>query len=333
MIKWGILGCGGIANTFARAVNEAVPSGSLVAAAARSGERALAFAKSHGIEKHYGSYEELVADPDVDAIYVATPHSHHREHAMLALSHGKHVLCEKALAINSREVAEMFSLAKEKKLFLMEAMWMRFLPSMRYLCDFLEKGELGRIKSVSVDFSFEGNKDPERRLLNPELAGGALLDVGIYPLNFAMMVLGEDPERVVGDAYIGPTQVDESNSFTLTYGGGVQASCTSSVVKLGSKSAHIELENGVIDIPEFWRAQKLIVTKDGGKTVDELDMPFDSNGFEYEVRSAIKAIECGKLESDIMPADLSKKVMKIMDQLREQWDLVYPMERSLEKSS
>lgn len=326
MIKWGILGCGGIANTFARAVKEAVPEGTLVACAARSEDRARSFADKYGIEKHYGSYQELVNDPDVDAVYVATPHSHHHEQTLLSLNSGKHVLCEKALAINSKEVEEMFALANEKGLFLMEAMWMRFLPAMRYLRDYLKKGELGDVKAVSADFSFAGNSDPQRRLLNPALAGGALLDVGIYPLSFALMILGDEPEKVTGEAHLGKTGVDEHNSFTLEYSDGVKASCTSSVVKDGSKAARVECTGGVIDIPLFWRAQKLLISKAGSEGPEEVPLPFDCNGFEYEVRDAIDSIKEGKTECDTMPAALSKKTMKVMDSLRQQWGLVYPME-------
>lgn len=324
MINWGIIGCGKIARTFADAVNKAVDNASLKAAAARDANRAKTFAKKYNVDKHYGSYEELVQDPEVDAVYIATPHSHHRDHTILCLENNKPVLCEKAFAINTQESREMIKLANEKNLFLMEAMWMRFLPHISYLKEIIKDGELGNVLDLKVDFSFKGSGNSEDRLLNPTLAGGALLDVGIYPLTYALLVFDQDPVNVKGTADIGNTGVDESNSFTLHFSNNRMASCTSSVVKNGSKKAEIKFENGFIEVPDFWQAQKLKITKNG--STNEVKLPFECNGFEYEIRESVHCLKSGKIESDTMPTSETIRLMGIMDNMRQSWGLKYPME-------
>ena len=327
MIKWGILGCGNIANKFAEAVNKSVAGAELVGAGARDLSKAQSFAKKHKISRAYGSYLDLVQDQDIDAVYIATPHSHHKEHTLLCFEHNKAVVCEKPLAINEDEVKDMISSAKEKNLFFMEALWMRFLPVMGHLKKLISDGSLGSVKNIDVDFSFKAKFNKEGRLFNPHLAGGALLDVGIYPLAFSLMVFDETPLTYSGVANVGATKVDESNSFKLEFSNNRFAQCTSAVVENGSKLARVEFEDAVVELPNFWQGEKInIKSSDSKSKVEKINLPFDLNGFEYEIREAVECIEEGKTECNTMPFSESLKIIRIMDGLRNSWDLTYPME-------
>ena len=325
MIKWGILGCGNIAHTFAEAVNKAVDGAELQSAAARDLSRAKSFAKKHKIPSFYGSYEELVKDPQVDAVYIATPHSHHKEHALLCLENGKAVVCEKPMAINAEEVSDMISAARRNNLFLMEALWMRFLPTISHLKEVIAGGTLGQLRSIEADFSFKAKYIQEGRLFNPDLAGGALLDVGIYPLAFSLMAFNEEPLSITGTAKFGKTGVDESNSFKLEFAGEKFAVCKSAIVENGTHEANLEFDDGIIEIPNFWRGESLKIRKKNSDPV-EIKLPFELNGFEYEIREAVECISMGKKESATMPLSESLRLAKLMDSLRQSWQMTYPME-------
>ncbi len=203
-IKWGIIGCGGIAGMFATSL-QALENGTLLAGASRTAGRAEEFAEKHGMERVYGSYEALVADPDVEAVYIATTHNLHYENVKLCLEKGKHVLCEKPFTVNAVQAQELIELARAKKLFMMEAVWTRFLPAILKLQELLAAGVIGDVRTVKADFSIWRAFDPENRLWNKALAGGALLDLGIYPITFASIVFGEQPIRIQSSAVIGET--------------------------------------------------------------------------------------------------------------------------------
>lgn len=327
MVRWGILGCGKIANKFAECFSDnGISDSTLHGCAARDLSRAEIFANNHEIPKFYGSYEELVNSSEIDAVYIATPHSHHKEHAQLCLNNNKAVMCEKAFTINTREALDVIELARNKNLFLMEAMWMRFLPTMAYLRKIIEDNELGRPIRLNADFSFKGSNNVDGRLLNPDLAGGALLDVGIYPLSLSLMVFEKEPEEISGSAQIGDTNIDESNTMELKFSSGQSASLTSSVVSDGTKQASIEFENGKVEIPLFWRSESLEIAKEGEESLEE-QFPFRINGFEYEIQEAVDCIKSGKKESDTMPLSETIKTLKVMDNIRAKWGLTYPMEK------
>ena len=279
-IGWGILGAGRIAGKFATE-SKLVPGTRLVAVGSRSAEKAEEFARQNGVERAYGSYAELVADPDVDAIYVATLHPQHCEHTLLALDAGKAVLCEKPFAVTGREARQMIERARERKLFLMEAMWARFNPITVQVRRWIAEGRIGEPRMVTIDFGFRAAWNPESRLLNPALAGGALLDVGVYVLAYASMVFGR-PAQIQAAAHIGESGVDEQTAMVLKYAGGQIASLTCAVRTPSPQGARIDGTEGAIEIPAFWRAPvaRLIRPKE-----DPVEATGDF-GFQYEIAEA-----------------------------------------------
>lgn len=324
-IKWGVIGTGWIADKFANAIT-CIDNTSIAAVGSRTKERAEGFAKSFNIPKAYGSYEEVVNDPDVDMVYIATTHPAHKEDAIMALNAGKHVLCEKPFTVNSRETEEVIKLSREKKLFLMEAMWTRFLPAIVKVREWIKSGAIGEILMFKGDFGFRKMYEPEGRFLNANLAGGALLDVGIYPVSFSSMLYGAQPSEIQSMAHIGATNVDEQFAALLGYGSGSMAVITAAVRAEIGNDAQIIGTEGKIIIPHCWWADSatLIV---GEKEVETFNAPFKVNGYEYEVMEAVCCVLEGKLESSIMPLDETLEIMRTLDKLRSQWGLVYPFEK------
>ncbi len=322
-VRWGIIGPGSIAAKFATAL-AAVPGCQLVAVASRSVEKAKTFAATHG-GTAYASPAELCDDPAVDAVYVATPHMHHHAAARLALLHGKAVLCEKPITINAGQLEDLIELAAERRVFLMEAMWSRFLPVARQVQAWLAAGAIGEPRLVSADFGFRCGWDPASRLLNPALAGGALLDVGVYVLSFAGMVFGSRPERVTGFAHLGETGVDEQAAMVVGWSGGRLASLTCAVRTSTSHLARISGTEGAIIVPDFWHATRAeLVPASGPATTVELPLP--GNGFEAQIIEVARCLAAGLTESTIMPLADSLVVQRTMDDLRRQWGLRYPGE-------
>jgi predicted dehydrogenase len=323
-IKWGVLGCGNIARRFCEAF-VVVDNAEVVAAASRSIDKATEFCNAHRIPKAYGSYEELLGDDSVDAVYVATPHSHHEEQVMMCFDHGKAVLCEKPLTVNGDQTRRLQLAAQEKGLFLMEAMWTRFLPTIDQLEQWLSQEVLGKVHSVNVDFSFLSNRPLESRVFNPDLAGGALLDVGIYPITLAMIVAGTTPRYIKGTAIMGETGVDVQSSYLLNFESGIIANLSAAVSFTGSKEAIITGDRGFIRIPLFWQSQTIELHLHDHKP-QILDLPFLKNGFEYEIIEASDCIQNGRTESSRHPLQQTLDVMDIMDTLRNRWGLKYPFE-------
>ncbi len=319
-IGWGILGAGRIAGKFATE-SKLVPGTRLVAVGSRSAEKADEFAKQNGVERAYGSYAELVADPDVDAIYVATLHPTHCEHTLLALDAGKAVLCEKPFAVTGRQARQMIERARERKLFLMEAMWARFNPITVQVRRWIAEGRIGEPRMVTIDFGFRAAWSPESRLLNPALAGGALLDVGVYVLAYASMVFGR-PTQIQAAAHIGESGVDEQTAMVLKYAGGQIASLTCAVRTPSPQGARIDGTEGAIEIPAFWRAPvaRLIRPKE-----DPVEATGDF-GFQYEIAEAMSCLMAGKIESPQMPLDETLAIAETMDEVRRQIGLSYPFE-------
>lgn len=321
--NWAILGCGKIARKFANDL-KILPNARLYAAASRSIENAQSFATELGFEKAYGSYENMVNDPEVDVVYIATPHSHHFEHSILCLNQKKAVLCEKALAMNSREVNLMIETARKNNTFLMEAFWTMFQPSFKKVMEIIRSGELGAIKMVRSDFAFNAEYNPEKRLYNMELGGGSLLDIGIYPIFMSLMALGK-PSEIKTLAKFSPTGTEESILMSFAYSGGEIASLVSSFASYSSTQTEFSFENGFVRLNRrFFTPTTLTYWKNWE---DEQVISFEKGiGFGYELEAAhvMKCLDEGKIESDQMPLSLSADLMEILDQVRNDAGIVFP---------
>ncbi len=320
-IGWGILGPGTIARKFAADLAH-LPDAVLVAAGSRSQQRADAFAEAFGARRAYDSYEDLMNDPDVDVIYVATPHPFHHAQTLNALRHGKAVLCEKPMAVNAQQVREMIDCAREESQFLMEAMWTRFLPVISNVRAWLDEGRIGDVRMLEADFGFRGPWRPEERWLNLELAGGALLDVGVYTVALAQMVFGQTPAEIEAVAHIGETGVDEQIAMVLGYPGGALALLSCAVRTDMPGVTFISGTHGTIRIPRFWEATSATLEVQGG---DPVTISGES-GYHFQAVEVMRCLRAGELESPIMSLDASLTVARIMDEVRDCIGLQYPME-------
>jgi dihydrodiol dehydrogenase / D-xylose 1-dehydrogenase (NADP) len=323
-IRWGILAPGRIAHKFAKGLT-GTDSGVLHAVGSRSMERAQSFATEYGAPNVHDSYEALASDPDVDAVYIANPHNYHRDAAVLCLEHGKAVLCEKPFAVNAREAREMVDASIKNSAFLMEAMWTRFMPAMQQARAWIDAGRIGEIRRIDAHFGFRSGWEPEGRLLNPALAGGALLDVGIYVASFAYWMMREDPVAVSGYASIGETGVDEQNALLFRYQSGALASLSSAIRTATDNRAVVFGTDGRIEFPAPFFMATGCVLHSGEQTV-EFEQPFLSNGYEYQAIEVAKRLQAGENESPILPRDESIRIMERLDTLRELWGLRYPCE-------
>lgn len=323
-MKLGVLGAGGISYATAPAM-AGVPEVECWAVASRSLEKAEAFAKRFGFRKAYGSYEEMLCDPEVELVYVATPHSHHYEHMMLCLSHGKSVLCEKAFTMNAGQARRVRDFAKEKGLFAAEAIWPRYMPSRRMIDDVIASGVIGRVNTLTANLSYVIHQVPRIRL--PELAGGALLDIGVYGINFALMHFGTDIERVESSVQMTPSGVDGMETITIFYKDGRMAALNHSIYARSDRKGIFHGEKGYVVVENINNPNAINVYDDNDQLLAHYDVPEQINGYEYEFIEAVRCIEAGKTESDSMPAAESICVMEMMDALRKDWGLIYPMEK------
>lgn len=322
--RWGIIGAGGIARQFLADAREATAC-DVLAIGSRSQERADEFAARHGIEHAYGSYEELVASDAIDAVYVATPHSEHRDHAILALEAGKPVLVEKAFTRNSAEALEVFDVARARGLFVMEAMWSRFLPHMVLARAIVEAGAIGDVVQVVGDHGQA--LEHVHRISDPMLAGGALLDLGVYPISFIHSVLGS-PEHVRAQGLLLPTRVDASSATVLMYPDAVAVATTNMRARTPTR-AWIGGTSGSIDFDtDFYRPGGFSVSL-GEQEKVHWAMDYPSGGFQFEIAEAARCIDGGRTESATMPWEATLEVMGIMDEVRRQLAVHYPGEPSL----
>jgi len=325
-IRWGILSTGRIAHHFAEAM-AAVPEGTLTAVGSRTQAAADAFGEEFGITHRHGSYEALAADPEVDVIYVATPHPMHCENSLLCLRAGKAVLCEKPFTINRGEAERVIECARAQGVFLMEAMWTRFLPAVRQAVAWLDAGAIGGVQMVQASFGFRAEWDEANRLLAPELGGGALLDVGCYPVSLACMLLGGAPEAVHTAANLGDTGVDEQCALLLRFGGGRMAVLSAAVRTETVQEAYIYGTEGHIHLhAPFWSCTRVTLARKDQQP-ETMDFPHRKNGFEYQITAVCEGLREGALESPLMPHADTLTVMEVMDTARAQWGLVYPSER------
>jgi len=322
-IKWGVLAPGTIAKRLAAGLQE-IPEAVRYAVGSRDLGRAQAFAEQFGFEKAYGSYKELAADPDIDVIYVATPHPQHEEAAVTCLNAGKAVLCEKPFAANAKQAARMIDCAKQNGVFIMEAMWTRFLPSICKVRELLSQGAIGNVQHVYVNFGFRAPVNPEGRLFNPMAAGGSVMDVGVYNLSLCRMIFKKKPDRIQSHLVIGETGVDESASVILNYEGGQSAEMFSAIRVNTSQEATIYGEDGYIKLPAWWHGDAVILKNKDGE--QEFKLPFESSGFQYEAMEVMKCLEGGLMESSVMPLCETLEIIGTADKIRFDNNLRYPFE-------
>jgi predicted dehydrogenase len=320
--KWGILAPGRIAVKFTAGL-KCLDNAELYAIGSRDRGRAMQFAGEHGFRKFYGSYKELAEDPEVDIIYISSPHSHHYEHTMLCLKNRKAVICEKAFALNSREVEEMIAEAARQKVFLMEALWPPFQPMYLKTKEILDSGIMGRIVHVNARFAFQAPYEPENRKFNLELGGGSLLDIGIYPVIDALTFLGV-PSEVMARACFAGSGAEESVCIILGYEDGRMASLYSSFMTAGGIGCDILCENGNL---YFSRgrdmSQRLKVTVNGHEESEYSTIP-EGMGYHFEAKEVMRCLDEGKTESDVVPLSFSRNLIKTIDRIRESAGIVFP---------
>jgi len=325
-VRWGILGTGKIARAFATALGD-LPDAVLAGVASRSQDKAQAFAAGFGAGAAYGSYEALAAAGDIDLVYIATPHPQHAANALLVLEAGKGALVEKAFTVNAREAEGVIALARANKLFLMEAMWTRFLPALAEVKRIIASGEIGDVSQVVADFGFTASFGPEHRVFNQALGGGALLDLGIYPLSIAASLLG--PVRAVrAQAQLGPTGVDVQTGFTLQHEGGGMSVCSCSFLARTPGELTVSGTRGHVRMNTmFHRARTVTVALDDGST-RTVDTPYLGNGYVHEAIEAQRCWRAGLIESPGMTHDETLALMRVMDEIRRQVGLVYDADRA-----
>lgn len=322
--NWAILGCGRIAGKFSNDL-KLLPNANLYAAASSDLMRAKQFANDYGYDKAYGSYEEMVNDPKVDVVYVATPHSYHKEHAILCLQHKKAVLCEKAFAITLDEAKEMVHVARQNNTFLMEAFWTQFQPSFKKAMEIVNSGELGKLKTVRSDFAFKGPFDPNNRLYNLALGGGSLLDIGIYPVFAALAALGK-PDRIKALADFSPTGSEESISMIFKYKSGEMAILASSFAAYSSIQTEYWCEKGYVRLNRKWFTPTTIsIYREGEDNEEILKYNYDQgSGYQYEAANVMECLDAGKKESNQLPLSFSLGLMETLERIRQEAGIYYP---------
>jgi len=328
-IDWGILGTGNIAHLFASDLRF-LPEASLTAVGSRSEDRAHVFGDEFEVPHRHASYEALVSDPDVDVVYVASPHTLHAEHTRLALKAGKHVLCEKPLAINEAEGERVIAAARDANRFLMEALWTRFLPVMADVRRVLREDALGPVHLLQADIGVTREFDPSHRLFDPALGGGALLDLGIYPIAFAFDLFGS-PDEMVSSAVLGRTGVDEQCAVLFRYDDGRQVVWHASLHADAGRTCTIAGQDGRLHGRRaWWKGAPFVHTLSDGST-QVYARPYEGNGYQFEAAHVGRCLRDGATESPVMPLGESRALLQTMDALREEWGVVYPHEAEEEQ--
>jgi len=326
-MRWGILGTGQIARTFVRDL-KLLDDQKVISIGSRNKRSAQSFASNYHIPNFYGSYEELVNDPNIDGVYIATPHPYHCSNSLLALNAHKPVLCEKPFAISSQESEVMVAKAQENKLLLMEAMWMRFLPHILHIKKIISNGEIGEITSLEADFSIKAKYDVTSRLFSPELGGGALLDLGIYPISLSFMILGK-PKFVSAQAVMAPSGVDISTNIIFNYESGAESKLRTSLQSVSSCGAIIEGSRGRIEIQNNFFAPtsfKVIQYKNFLFKVKRYQNNYEGHGIREQAIEFARVLYSKKTESDLLPHIESIAIMTVIDEIRSQIGLKFPFE-------
>lgn len=322
-MKIGIMGAGRIAATLAETMNKMLEV-ECYGVASRDLDKAKTFAKDHGFQHAFGSYEDMLADQEVELIYIATPHSHHYRHIKMCLDAEKHVLCEKSFTVNEKQAAEVLRIAKEKKLLLTEAIWTRYMPSRKMINDLLAEKVIGDVKKMTANLNYP-LLDKER-IVKPELAGGALLDVGIYPLNFAYMHFGDGIKEIHSAAQMTSAGVDGENGMLLLYEDGRMAVLNSGIHGKSDSQGVFYGSNGCMVVENINNPEAIKIYDTETNLVREIKVPEQISGYEYEITETISCIKEGKLECPSMPHAETLKMMHVMDELRASWGMKYPEE-------
>ncbi len=317
--NWAILGAGRIAHTFVQSMRD-VRQANLYAVGSRDVARAQSFASQYNINVAYGDYLSMMRDEAIDIVYVATPHSHHHACVMLALEHGKHVLCEKPLTISHALAKTMFDKAHTQDLHLMEAMWTRFLPVWQQVKRWIDEGLIGDIRMMMADFTHRSESfDPTDRKFDKALAGGALLDIGVYPIALANFLLPEAPSHIASHASFSETGVDMQSSYLLHYANGAQAVLAASFETHGTKTGSICGVDGMIQVKDFWKGDTATIERYGQES-EVHHFPITSNGMQYQAIAMMQDIAQGKQSNNVMPPQDSLLIAQIMDDIREIWE-------------
>lgn len=315
-LNLAILGAGGIASTMAATVRE-MKEINLYAVAARDGGRAKQFAERYGAQRYYGSYGEMVEDDNIDLVYIATPHSHHFEHAKLCIEHGRPVLCEKAFTWNAAQAEELIGLAREKKVFITEAMWVRYMPMSLMLKEILSSGKIGRVTGLTANLGY--SLMHVERMVRPELAGGALLDLGVYTLNFATWVLGDEIDHFATAMVKHDTGVDKQEFIDLVYPDGTVAGLLNTMEAVTDRKGYIYGTEGHIVVDNINNYEAFHIYNNRYELVETIERPRQISGYEYEVLACKRALEQGKLECEEMPHAHTLCIMHLLDEIKEQW--------------
>lgn len=313
--NWGIIGLGNIAHKFAEDLL-LVEEANLFGVASRSSEKAKSFGGKFRADKYYGTYQELADDPQIDVVYIATPHPFHFENTMMCLEAGKAVLCEKAFGMNSSEVEQMIAKAKEKNLFLMEALWTRFIPATEEMIALLNKGLIGDLKTVRADFGFKAEFDADKRLYNKKLGGGALLDIGIYPVFLSLLTLGK-PKEIKALAQMSSTGIDENIMMLFNYPNKKSAILDASLVATTPVEAWLHGDKGSLKMHRNFHHTEEISYYKGSDLVENYQFKYIGNGYYHEIEEVIKCLKTGKIESEKIPHSFSLDLIKTLDRIRE----------------
>lgn len=327
-LKWGIISTGAIAKVFAdtvAAMNKLGENIEIRAVASRNPETAKQFALRHNIAVSYGSYEELASDADIDIIYIGTPHNLHYENMMLCLRHGKHVLCEKPFTVTAAAAREVYAFAKEKNLFVMEAFWTKFIPLYREVEKIIADGVIGDIRIVTAQYGYCTSEDRAARKFAPELAGGSLLDIGVYNIGFAAMILGYSPRSILSSVSLNSMGTDDYSAILMKYEDGKVAQLTTAIQTEIPVFGCIYGSLGHIRIKDYKNPQSIEVVMNDGQT-RRVEQKFDVNGYEYQIREAESCINVGRICTDILTPEQSVAIMEIMDCVRSSWKMKFPFE-------
>ncbi|MDU0354815.1 Gfo/Idh/MocA family oxidoreductase [Paraglaciecola aquimarina] len=321
-MNWGLIGPGSIAHTFADAISQS-ERGKLAAVASSSAERGQAFAKKYNIPTVYDNYQALISDPDIDIIYIATPHSFHYPQAKLCLEGGKNVLLEKPSTITAKQIERLTELAQQKGLFFQEAIWTRFMPVLAQVKEKIKQGAIGKVQYISSTIGFAFQHREETRLFDPKLGGGALLDLGLYPIAVSQCLLDEEPSVIQAMGKVSDKQIDETTIVNMRYPSGIYSQFTCSATGHSPNVMTIVGSNGNIVLPAmFWDTDTAHVYDLAG-LVETIRVPHKVNGFEYQIEESMDCVEAGQLYSSLMSHDESIGIIEIMDEIRSQIGLAF----------
>lgn len=323
-MKIGVLGTGGIVKLVTPTLKQ-IKNMECYAIASRTMEKAKEAAEQYGYSKAYGSYEELVQDPQVELVYIATPHSRHYEDMKLCIKHKKPVLCEKAFTMNAAQAKEIKELANKEGVYVAEAIWTRYMPSRKLIQEVLDSGIIGNVSILTANLSYTISQN--YRIVAPELAGGALLDVGVYGLNFAIMHFGKEIERIESSVQFTDTGVDGMESITLFYKDGKMAVLTHGIYGRSDRKGIFYGDKGYIVVENINNPQSISVFDQEDRLIKRIDVPAQISGYEYQFTECMDRIKKNETESSSMPLDDSIYVMEVADSIRKQWGLTYPQEK------